>query len=167
MNMYEVGAEDRVEPAEDLPPPEPGAPLPVVLADDNGAVVLLFYASRQGREASPSQEIAVVRFVRCMVHLLGPPNDEAFAGHPLAARGLAPHGVFRVRDSSWVKALERMHRVHPSHRAEAYRDLTHYVITFHDSVFECLAKGASATVRVQTRSAAVEEVARDIGGHAA
>ncbi|HEX8863370.1 MAG TPA: hypothetical protein VGC06_30595 [Actinomycetes bacterium] len=55
----------------------------------------------------------------------GPPNDEALQGHPLVDRGLRPYGVFRVEGSSWIRQLERMNRVHPQHRPEAFRDLCH------------------------------------------
>jgi len=165
--MYEIGTEDRVEQATDLPLPSAGAPLPVLVADDAGAVILLFHASERDGAASVNEAIAIVRFSGCIAHLLGPPNDEALTGHPLAACGLTPYGVFRVQGSSWVKGLERMNRVHPLHRPEVYREHSHYVYTFHDSVFECVAKGATAIVRVQARGAAIEEIAREIGGHAA
>jgi hypothetical protein len=167
MNMYEVGSEDRVEQAPDLPQPDAGAPSPVLVADDLGTVNLLFHTSVRYAAASLNDAVAIVRFSGCIAHLLGPPNDEAFAGHPLATRGLTPYGVFRVQESSWVKALERMNRVHPLHRPEAYRERTHYIYTFHDSVFECVAKGAKAIVRGQARGTAIEEIIRAIGGHAA
>lgn len=73
--------------------------------------------------------------------MFGPPNDEAFAGHPLAARGLRPYSVARVEASSWIRTLEAMNRVHPHHRPDRYRELQHFVISFHDSTFECIAKG--------------------------
>jgi hypothetical protein len=41
-------------------------------------------------------------------HTFGPSNDEAFSGHPLAARGLTPYGAFKIENSSWVRHLERM-----------------------------------------------------------
>jgi hypothetical protein len=39
--------------------------------------------------------VALVRFKHCQVHMFGPPNDETFEDHPLAARGLEPYSVFR------------------------------------------------------------------------
>jgi hypothetical protein len=51
--------------------------------------------------------VAVVRFDRPYAHMFGPPNDEAFHGHPLANRGLCPYAVFEVRDSSWLRRLRQ------------------------------------------------------------
>ena len=98
------------------------------------------------------ETMAVVRFVGCRAHMFGPPNDEAFAGHPLAGRGLRPYGAFLVQNSSWLRGLERMNAVHPRHNPERFRELKHFVLTFHDSTFECIARGAEPFPRY-TRTA--------------
>ena len=36
---------------------------------------------------SEKESVATVCFERAYAHLFGPPNDEAFSGHPLAERG--------------------------------------------------------------------------------
>lgn len=90
---------------------------------------------------------ALVEFVRPRAHFSGPPNDEALAGHPLAARGLAPGTPARVGGSSWVRSLERMNRVHPRHRPEAFARLEHFIFPFHDSTFECVTEGLRALER--------------------
>jgi hypothetical protein len=83
--------------------------------------------------------IVLVTFAQPYAHFFGPPNDEAFSGHPLSDRGLKPYGAYRVEDSSWVRQLERMNRVHEFHQPERFAALTHYVLAFHDSTFECVA----------------------------
>jgi hypothetical protein len=70
--------------------------------------------------------------------MFGPPNDEAFHGHPLAERGLHPYGAFRIVNSSWIRTLERMNSVHPHHRPEVFWKRQHFVFAFHDSTFECI-----------------------------
>ena len=82
----------------------------------------------------------VVQFESPYAHMFGPPNDEAFSGHPLASRGVAPYRVFEVDNSSWLKSLERMNSVHPHHRSEQFAGYKHYIFAFHDSTFECIAK---------------------------
>src|SRR5262245_63708733 len=67
------------------------------------------------------------------------PNDEAFAGHPLANRGLMPYGAFVIESSSWIRRLEQMNSAHPCHKPERFWARKHYVLTFHDSTFECVA----------------------------
>ena len=79
--------------------------------------------------------------------MFGPPNDETFSGHPLADRGLHPYAVFEVRDSSWIRKLERMNSVHHRHNRERFLEgLRHFVFAFHDSTFECVAHGFEVEV---------------------
>jgi hypothetical protein len=90
--------------------------------------------------------LAVVEFASPRAHLFGPPNDEAIRGHPLASRGLRPYRSFVIEESSWIRALERMNRIHPLHRPDSYSQLRHYVIAFHDTMFECIAAGVEGRV---------------------
>lgn len=134
--MYEVNGHDRVVLLEDLPQPDPGAPMPALIAAEDR--LELGYITRRDA-ATDDEQVAVARFVKPYAHLFGPPNDEAFDGHPLASRGLEPYGVFSVESSSWVRRLERMNSVHPHHDASEFADLKHYIVAFHDSTFECVA----------------------------
>jgi hypothetical protein len=97
------------------------------------------FSTRVVSAASEAETICVARFQRAIAHFFGPPNDEAFAGHPLADRGLEPYGAFEVLSSSWIHALERMNSIHPSHRTELFLDYRHFVLAFHDTTFECVA----------------------------
>jgi hypothetical protein len=156
--MYEIGVLDKVEVAADLPQPETAAPMPMVIAGDVGTVILIFYARPSQSAPAESQELnAVVRFDGSIAHSLGEPNDEALSGHPLFARGLSAYGAFRVRQSSWVATLERMNRVHSQHKPTAYQGLTHFVYTFHDSVFECVARSALASLSSRSRAVVIQE----------
>jgi hypothetical protein len=58
--------------------------------------------------------VVLVRLTEVAAWQWGPPNDEAFQGHPLANPGLRPYGVFRVEGSSWIRQLERMNRSTPA-----------------------------------------------------
>lgn len=149
--MYTVDGKDTVRALEGLPQSSIGAPLPVVLSDDHSTFIAYLIAERDPNwdgttcrvvgPQSDGEPVAIVRFTRRSTLMFGPPNDEAFAGHPLASRGLEPYGAFEVLNSSWIRTLERMNSVHPYHRAEAYDQLRHFVLTFHDSTFECVACG--------------------------
>jgi hypothetical protein len=109
--------------------------MPQILANDDSLVLAY--------EMAPSgEEYAIVKLILPRAHYFGPPNDEAMSGHPLAERGLGPYGVFEVRNSSWIRALEQMNRVHPSYNASRFRALRHFVLTFHDKTFECVADDA-------------------------
>ena len=142
--MYSVDDQDRVIELSDVPQPDIGAPLPIVLSDER--VTLLGYASQGGRlldvtdTTSFVEELALVQFQFRKSYMFGYPNDEAFSGHPLASRGLGPYGVFEIQYSSWIRQLEKMNEVHPLHRGGYLQRLKHYVFAFHDSTFECVAR---------------------------
>jgi hypothetical protein len=102
--MYEVDEKDRVVQLADLPQSSIGAPLPLVLADEH-VVVMAYYLEERDPSwdgttvrivdpISSDEPVAIVRFRRCRTHMFGPPNDEAFSGHPLAARGLSAYRAF-------------------------------------------------------------------------
>ena len=133
---------------EDMPSIEPGAPIPVVLSNDDMTFLAYVIAEpdpdwdgtpRSLTPDSGGTPVAVVRFEHCRALYFGAPNDEALAGHPLAARGLEPYTAFEVQESSWVDRLEGMNRVHPMHSATLFEDCRHFIFTFHDSTFECVA----------------------------
>jgi hypothetical protein len=117
--MYEIDSRDRVVALAEVPPPDPGDPLPVVLAKD-GAVILSYVA---GRELT-----IVATFPFCRAQLFGGPDAKSLRKHPLAERGLKAHGAFEVRDSSWARSL-----------AAGEAPGKHFIFTFRDSVFECVA----------------------------
>ena len=149
--MYQVDERDRVVELKDLPQSSVGAPIPHVLAAEYRVVLVYYIQARElGQDGSSfptvpptslDEPIAIVRFNMCKVHMFGPPNDEAFGGHPLAKRGLHPYCAFRIEDSSWIRNLERMNSVHISHRPERFWKLQHLVFAFHDSTFECVCDG--------------------------
>jgi hypothetical protein len=132
--VYEIDEKDRVVPL-DLPTPDTGDPLPIVLSKD-GAVILSYMSYVAKKDMN-----VIVSFPLCLAHYFGPPNDEAFEGHPLAKRGLKPYGVYQVLDSSWIRQLERRNAVHSRHdKARFLATWKHFVFAFHDSILECVAK---------------------------
>jgi hypothetical protein len=153
--MYEVDDRDRVTKLVGVPQSSVGAPNPLIVSDGL-TVVLAYYledtptdwdgsSARMVGPTTSGEPAALIRFDICLAHQFGPPNDEAFQGHPLASRGLERYGAFEIVGSSWIRGLERMNRVHPSHRAESYAAFRHLVFTFHDETFECVCKSFSVT----------------------
>jgi hypothetical protein len=151
--VYTVDKRDRVHELTDVPLPSPGAPVPIVLASESTLVVSYITAGAStGQAALPSADeaAAIVVFRQCYASHFGPPNDEAFASHPLADRGLRPYGTFEVESSSWLRGLEMRNRGHPRHDPRLFEQLRHWVWTFHDSVLECAALSYAA-LEVQGR----------------
>jgi hypothetical protein len=154
--MYSVDERDSVVPLSGAPQASVGAPLPLVLQAELRCL-LAFYVKEidpswdgtAARAVYPDTDegpVAIVQFELTRATYLGAPNDEAFEGHPLASRGLRPYGAYEIRDSSWVRALERMNSVHPAHSPGMFRTLRHFIFAFHGSTFECVARGVSWSV---------------------
>lgn len=145
--------EEIVVPLPDFPQSCIGAPCPVVLATGHD-VIVAFYLEVRDPEWDGSQlprvvgmdsgdeMTAVVTFERPTVHTFGPPNDEAFDGHRLAAKGLEPYGAYEVLNSAWIGQLEVMNSVHGGHDKQRYlARRRHFILTFHDETFECISEG--------------------------
>ena len=155
--MYEVDSKDVVVELDDAPKSSVGAPIPVVLAGEHDVLLAYYLDISAGwdgetiRSVSPDSEgepVAIVKFAACTAHMFGPPNDEAFTGHPLAERGLRPYAAFEVKNSSWIRKLERMNSVHPYHDKRRFLDKKrHFIFAFHDTTFECVAHGFTAELR--------------------
>ena len=163
--MYVVTTNDRVHELTEFPQSSMGAPCPLIQAGEHSLRIAYYLEEREEgwdgttvRVLSPDQgnePCAVVEFVQPYAHMFGPPNDEAFAGHPLADRGLEPYGAFEVERSSWLATLERMNAIHPYHRPERFRKYRHFVLSFHDTTFECIAESFSLVVCRGTVEAAL------------
>jgi hypothetical protein len=133
----------------DLPQSSVGAPLPHVLADEHALSVLYIvevddpeWDGTTVRIVSPAshEPCAVVRFRSYVAFTFGPPNDEAIAGHRLAPLGLAPYSSYEVVNSRWIADFEKANRVHANHRAEHFAGHRHFILTFHDSTLEVIAR---------------------------
>ena len=53
-----------------------------------------------------------------------------------------------------------MNSVHPYHRTERFEALHHFILTFHDSTFECIAASFTAKVFVGPLQHLLEEIDR-------
>lgn len=143
--MYEVDEQDSLFELRSVPLIEQGAPCPILFAEEH-ALVLSYWISDAPPYHPTKAPIAIVRFNRPYWHQFGPPGKEAIESHPLSSRGLFPCAVFRVDGSSLVRRLARMDSVHPCLKPEIFDKLAHYIFTFHDSTFECVAEGFKSSI---------------------
>ncbi len=108
-----------------------------VLVQTEQSTFLTFNAFRKAGRQRERVGTALVEFRFCTCTLFGYPNDEALKGHPLYQAGLRSYGIFEVLNPSWARRLEQQNRVaFPKTGTWSSR---HFIITFHDSTFECLA----------------------------
>jgi hypothetical protein len=129
-----------------------GAPLPYLLKNDDQTFLTFFvrkidpdwdgaYVTVRRPNSNLGEKLAVVEFERCVCTKMGTPNDEVLHGHPLDGKGLEGYQPMLVKNSLWLKELETINSVHSCYRAEVWRDLNHYILPFHDCMFECVARG--------------------------
>jgi hypothetical protein len=133
--------------------PRSDVPRPVLLQSEGGCYLLF-----EGTADAPprSNGVVIVTFKSCLVSRFGYPNDEALAGHPLFKAGLSFYGVFEVNNSSWDNEIRSQNRVaFPGFNMPKRR---HFVVTFHDSMFECIAASAVAVISTDSFSSAVSRV---------
>jgi len=130
-----------------------GAPLPHVLS--SGYKTYLMYLVR---EPDPNWDgtyvtvvdptspevlpIALVEFIRCYDFKFGGPNDEVMEGHPLHGKGLGSYDAHLIANSHWLAELEQINSVHIFYNPSAWKGpkLKHYMLLFHDEMFECIAE---------------------------
>lgn len=135
---------------ENWPKSSAGAPLPHILSSERNLYVLYYMQNtpenwdgksvRMISTNTAGEPIGVISFTPYSAYKFGPPNDEVIHGHPLYKSGLKPYSFFEVPQSEWISGLEKMNSVHPHHKKERFQELKHYILTFHDSTLECLAK---------------------------
>ena len=151
--MYSIDRHDQVVSLDGVPQSDVGAPLPTVFADDYRLFLEYLvsdpdpdpdwdgtYVNLVGNDTNGT--VALIRFQSPYIHIMGAPNEEAIAGHPLSDRGLEAFAAFEVKNSSWIRTLEKANSVHRYHDKKRFLNgKRHFIFVFHDSTFECIAKG--------------------------
>jgi hypothetical protein len=135
--MYNISNTEKIVKLHDIPQSNVGAPCPQIMATEESIIVKYLIQNN----INDDDEWVTIKFSFPYSHIFGPPNDEAFTGHPLYKYGLRPYSAVEVVDSGWIRALESMNSVHPCHDKSAFiSNKRHYILSFHDSTFECVAK---------------------------
>lgn len=122
---------------------------------------LLFSAMRVVHHTSAPDTIedagtAIVEFTRCLATRFGYPNDEARWGIPRFAH--APYGIYEVSCSTWIEDVVRLNRFRfPQTRDDYVKK--HYLFTFHDSTFECLADAMKLELTTEAPRVIVQRLA--------
>ena len=150
----------------DLPPSCPGAPIPIIVADERDLRVFYYLPRHLADAAEPddpqswesSRSVAAVSFHRVEASYFGWPNDEAIHGHPLYQKGLQPYAAYEVLESSWIATIVRRNAVHHRHRDEHFADLRHFILAFHDSTLEIIAESYKSKIVNGPVQAAAQDV---------
>lgn len=128
----------------DLPwSPGGGAPGPRLWLSEREAVL----AYRVGPTGLDPDAVAVLRFPRCQFAMFGAPGHNGLFMHPLHRQGLELYGIYEVLSSSfhpgqrqWMTDARGVPRAASPGRPSGSRGSSrHFIITFHDQTFECIA----------------------------
>ena len=106
--------------------------------------------------------LATVTFRHCYSHRFGGPNDEVFHGHPLAERGFDNYGAYLVHNSRWLEEARATNSVHAMYNPDTWTKMHHYLLAFHDDVFECLAYDHHVEVARESFSSALARCAQRV-----
>jgi len=120
-----------------------GAPSPVLI-NDGANLQIIFYSDESFENGTfdfADQRVITLKFDRVSYHSMGPPNDEALNGHPYYELGLQSAGFYKLLNSELIERLNLMNRFHPYYQPNAIDNSQHYIITFKEKVFECVARG--------------------------
>lgn len=129
-----------------------GAPCPHVISSGH-STYLVYYAlenapSWDGADTKvidPDKDeqlpLVLVEFTKCYLYKFGGANDEVFHGLPLWNIGLKPYEAHLVSNSGWIKEEKKIQKVHSCFSDEVWSKKKHYVLLFHDELFECIADG--------------------------
>ena len=124
-----------------------GQSFPTIISDDHN-LIITFYAldecvSDELIQSSTAYDVGVytIKFKEFSKYTFGFPNDEAIHGHPYYKLGMMPYSFYELKNSDWIRALENIDKVHPRYKHDKWKADKHYIITFHDNMFECVAKG--------------------------
>lgn len=131
-------------------PLDVGAPCPHVIS--NGYKTYLIYYIGTGNsnwnetevdvkiiDSKSDDFVALVSFNWCYSFRFGGINDEVLNGHPLYEHGLEAYEMHLIENSSWIKDQQKINSVHTNFSQKRWNQRKHYIFTFHDDIFECIA----------------------------
>jgi hypothetical protein len=143
-----------------------GTPFPQVFSNGH-ETYLMYYVEESDPEwdgsyttlINPSSEsiytLAVVEFIHPHSHRFGIVNDEAAEGHPLYEKGMKVYAAHKIENSSWITELKAIHKVHPYFSELKWSKYNHYLLFFHDEIFEIIA----TDYRIQLYKSAFKDLA--------
>jgi hypothetical protein len=120
--------------------------------------------SPRGHHLMEDAGTAVVEFVRCLISRFGYPNDEARWGIP-RYKDLS-YGIYEIRNSSWIKEVVQLNRFHFPKTVDDYVS-RHFLFTFHDDTFECLADDLKLEIVSEPYHVTFERIRQRLFGQAA
>lgn len=167
VQTYDIGCE-----------PSPSAPAETVIQDGWKTYLLFFAVSKVVGQSGYLDDlgVAVLDCDHCVMAKFGYPNDEGLPEHPLYSFGMAEaaSSVLEVVDSAWAAEVDGQ-RVASARRIWGGRGIApewvkdcksrHFIITFKEKTFECLASSIAVERFCPTFSEATTFVMAKLAEH--
>jgi hypothetical protein len=134
-----------------------GAPQPFIVSSEERTLIG-FYARGEDAEQRNSDAVTVAELVGCTSVKFGFPNDEVLDGHRLDDPGLGYYEPHEVDNSAWLIELRAIEAVHEHAPQVPFENARHYVLTFHDSTLEAIARDVRLVGSYATRAEAVQRM---------
>ncbi len=134
-------------------------PIPQLLV--NGAItVLIFDLHTSSNQNDGAERIAVVRFHNCIAVRMGNPSSDALRNHSLHHKGLMVNTAHTVQSSRWISELEALNNGTNHFEPGEWKTFHHYLFTFRDGIFECVAKSYNIETSNKNKGGGVVDVGK-------
>lgn len=123
-----------------------GSPSPTIISSDN-ELFIAFYADRESISLLPQERntiqdsgIFALKFKAYLKYTFGLPDNETIHGHPYSKLGMESFSFYELKNSNLIKELQEIQKVHEYYNPLKWETYKHYILTFHDNMFECIAQ---------------------------
>jgi hypothetical protein len=128
-----------------------GAPLPQVFSNGHKTYLTYLintpdpgwdgsYTTMTDNKSNDTFPLAIVNFIKPNSHRFGIVNDEAASGHALYNKGLQIYEAHIIENSGWIEELKTIHKVHACYSDKQWINNKHFLLFFHDEIFEIIAE---------------------------
>lgn len=136
-------------------------PEPVVMSSGTELYVA-FFAYRlvdEEHDKTSDEEIVVIKFQRPFKHTFGSPSNETIGAHPCYPLGLSYSAFYEVKNSYMLKEAETIRKSHPRFDPNDFKKSRHFILTFHDNTFECVAEDFQLLDKTETQFQLIAAIA--------
>jgi len=117
------------------------------------------YTTMIDNKSDKTFPLALVTFIKPNSHRFGIVNDEAADGHPLYKKGLEVYRAHIIENSSWIDELQQIHKVHPKYSHKHWESYRHFLLFFHDEIFEIVAED----YKIEIVNSTFKDIAVEVG----
>ncbi len=153
-----------------IPQWDGGAPMPQVFS--NGRKTYLTYLINEPDPNWDGSYVSMIDNTSNVQHSLalvefhggtfrfGIAGDELFGALPLSNKGLKGYEAHIIKNSSWMEEIKSIHKRHTNYNEERWKDFNHFMLLFHDEIFEVIAKDYTVETFKTSFEALAIEVAK-------